>query len=515
MAQKNPRLTRRTVVMIKMESTPGVDAGPVAALDAVLVGAPDYMVNPQMLKRDYVRDDLSPIGDRIGRKLAGMKFEVELRGNGFSQSGNIGDAPLIGRLLRACGYAEVAVNTAATPGAVRQIGQHQTVASWSVSGSNTTRQFYDYMVTCVASGATGVAKLRVSELNGFEPSLLKNETFTASAASAAGTVAVDASNPLSVLYTIAGTWVGGDRVLFNVGGYTGAYTVQTGANDITSIATGVAAAITALNPDYHGVGSTNVVTVTFTSAQIGTTASSGATSISLGASGAAIVPTWSGSLALGQTWKVSVSPTGVKYVPVSIGQETATIYMYMDGNLHKITAAMGTFQFAANAGEYGKMTFEFTGQYNAPLNANLPSAVVYDTPLPPTFQLAQLRVNSVDVTINALSFAQTNTIVPRDDANSTDGYIGVRITAREPQAGVDPEMTLVGDYDPWSVMAESTYMPFSVVFGQKPGNVVWMKAPRAQYNKLSYKDRNGIRVYDAGLVFARELGNDEVTFFFA
>jgi hypothetical protein len=32
---------------------------------------------------------------------------------------------------------------------------------------------------------------------------------------------------------------------------------------------------------------------------------------------------------------------------------------------------------------------------------------------------------------------------------------------------------------------------------------------------MTYGDRNGILVYDAGLKFARSIGNDEIEFFFS
>jgi len=47
------------------------------------------------------------------------------------------------------------------------------------------------------------------------------------------------------------------------------------------------------------------------------------------------------------------------------------------------------------------------------------------------------------------------------------------------------------------------------------GNRIWMIAPGVQYSGLTYRDRSGIRAYDAGLKFTRQTGNDEIMFLLA
>jgi len=511
MAYKSPRLTRRTVVLVKMESEPGVDPGPIAGVDAVLVGAPDFTVDPQVLKRDYYRADLSPLAFTVGRKLAGMKFELELRGNGFQHSGNLEDAPVLGRLLRACGMSEVAINLAATPGAVRQIGeQRNPVESWAITGQNTTNMALDYQVTVVASGASGVAALRVVELNGYEPTLLRNETVLVAPDSVNGTATVDATDPLKPVINLGGAWAVGDEVYWNIGGITGSWRVN--QTDLQSIATGIATTIG--SGTISGTAGPDSVTIGFSGSMGATVVTSGGTSLVLGTSGVMITPTFTGDLTLGSVWRISVFPPGISYEPVSVGQETCTIYMYMDGSLHKMTASQGTFSLSANAGDFGKLSFTFTGQYSPAVRRSLPKSITYDTPAPPTFQKAMLRAAGNDITIQALSFDIANTITPRDDVNSPDGYNGVRITTREPTGGIDPEITLPGDFDPWDALANATSMQFSCRFGQTPGNTVWLKGPNVQYSKVTYKDRNGLRTYDGGLGFAHELSDDEVRLHF-
>jgi hypothetical protein len=56
-------------------------------------------------------------------------------------------------------------------------------------------------------------------------------------------------------------------------------------------------------------------------------------------------------------------------------------------------------------------------------------------------------------------------------------------------------------------------MPFQMRVGYLPGNTVWVLAPCTQYTGMTYADRNGILVYDAGLSFSRVNGNDEVSIY--
>ena len=53
-------------------------------------------------------------------------------------------------------------------------------------------------------------------------------------------------------------------------------------------------------------------------------------------------------------------------------------------------------------------------------------------------------------------------------------------------------------------------MPFEMRIGTVPGNTVWVMSPTTQYSKMTYKDRQGIRAYDAGLAPSRVNGDDEV-----
>ena len=124
-------------------------------------------------------------------------------------------------------------------------------------------------------------------------------------------------------------------------------------------------------------------------------------------------------------------------------------------------------------------------------------------------QLARLTSANFKAIVEKFTFNQGNDIQIRPDVSASDGYIGVRITGRKPEGGIDPEADLVANNDFWGQFAAAQRMPFQMRVGDVAGNTVWMFAPNTQYSGMTYPDRNGILAYDAGLRFARSVGNDE------
>ncbi len=95
-------LTRKTVVMAKVETTYGTDAVPTGAANAMLVS--NVTLTPlenDMAQRNYVRPFLGTLQELVAASRAVLDFEVELAGSGAA-----GTAPAWGAVLRACGFSE-------------------------------------------------------------------------------------------------------------------------------------------------------------------------------------------------------------------------------------------------------------------------------------------------------------------------------------------------------------------------------------------------------------------------
>ena len=95
------RFMRKTVVLAKIEATYGTDATPAAA-DALLISEATLTYQSNNKTRDVIRPFLGAAEELVGDDNMQLSFTTEAPG-----SGTKGTAPPWGKLLRACGMAEV------------------------------------------------------------------------------------------------------------------------------------------------------------------------------------------------------------------------------------------------------------------------------------------------------------------------------------------------------------------------------------------------------------------------
>jgi hypothetical protein len=210
-----------------------------------------------------------------------------------------------------------------------------------------------------------------------------------------------------------------------------------------------------------------------------------------------------------------VLPVGTIMKPRSTGHETLTLYMYRDGLLFKLLAAMGTFSIEAKAGEIAKITFNFSGQWVAPVDAALPTTAVYPDLNPPQVELANLTWGSnVNLTTEQFTIDGQVSVVQRPDVNSAQGYAGARIADRAPEGGFNPEATLEADEPFWATFVAARAKFFTARVGTAIGNQCAIMGPRTQTSEIGFGDRDGIMTYEKSIKFRRWNGDDELMFHF-
>lgn len=239
--------------------------------------------------------------------------------------------------------------------------------------------------------------------------------------------------------------------------------------------------------------------------------------IELGASGATITPTFTGSVATGDTFRVVVTPAAIVSKPISqeSGHKTGTIYLFIDGALHKMTSSVGTFSISAEAGGIATVQFTFQGNYIEPIDEAMPDSNVFDDENPPQVELSNLWFGKQKpVGTASWSFDTANAVTRRPDLNEKEGTRGFKITGRTPVGGFTPDSD-VPSVDPvWNLLATGAPQFFSTRIGQESGNVMFFYGPRAQVTNVSYTDRDGTMGYDKTLKFTRFQGDDESIFVF-
>lgn len=411
-------LTQRAVVLAKIESVFDTDPLPVEATDAILVGQPNYAPDITQLERDVVRQTLSPLATRAGRKIAQMTFTHEVRGSGDD---TFAAAPKIGALLRACGMAQ----TQRLDDAASTIG--------------------DAVPNAANTGTIAFADTTVYA--GLNPRVA---TITCTTGGASGIAVVDITAPA----------IGADAAVSQIG-----------------------------------------VTVT------------DASPLTL-ANGAQVTPTVGTPLVAGDIWTIPLSPPGYEYTPVSTAFSSVTLYMFLDGLLHKMTGCRGTFSADCPGGQFGSFTFTFQGSYVAAEDLALPTAPDYENTLPPQVELAALNISGNEAFCAARwAIDIANNVVPRDCVNNNDAFAGVIITGRSPTASFDPEAELVAVHDFWGNLANGTSLSFGAKVGTVKGNIVQFTCPNVQYTQLAYGDRESIRTFDVTMNLATsdvDVGDNEL-----
>ena len=94
-------LVKKSVVLVKAETTFGTDPTPTEALNSIIVADAEIKENIEPVERNVHWAYLGVIPSLKGMQTAEISFKVDLYG-----SGSINVAPRVGALLKACGLAE-------------------------------------------------------------------------------------------------------------------------------------------------------------------------------------------------------------------------------------------------------------------------------------------------------------------------------------------------------------------------------------------------------------------------
>lgn len=208
--------------------------------------------------------------------------------------------------------------------------------------------------------------------------------------------------------------------------------------------------------------------------------------------------------------------TSVTYTPNSSQSgESVTLYYYMDGLLHKITGARGSWSITdGKVNSYVKLKFEFTGIYAGPV-AETMAAPTFNAAVPPVFRGASFAIDTYAAVIDGLTLECKNDVAKRVDLNAATGILEWIIKERNVTAKISPEMVLPATKDFWGIWQGGTAVAMTVTVGSVAGNRCVITAPAVQLDKPKYGDRENIVTADLPLVLTpTDAGNDELSLAF-
>lgn len=219
------------------------------------------------------------------------------------------------------------------------------------------------------------------------------------------------------------------------------------------------------------------------------------------------------SCGLSETISAGVSVT---YAPVSASFSSATIYCFYDGTQHKITGARGSVSFNMAAGQFGVMSFNFIGIYNAPDGTALSGSFTVAN------QAAALEVNDTNVTtatfhgvtsvrLESFDLALNNELLYKETASNKE----VIITNRAAGGTAVIEAPAIGTTDFFAKAVAVATGASSFVLGGTSGNIVTLNAAQTDITGCSYADTNGVIALSMPyLALPTTAGNNEMSLVF-
>lgn len=190
-----------------------------------------------------------------------------------------------------------------------------------------------------------------------------------------------------------------------------------------------------------------------------------------------------------------VATTSVTYAPVSSSFGSCTIYYNIDGVLHKVTGARGTFTINGAVGEIPTIDFTFTGIYNTPTDTALPSVTYGDQATPVVFKNGNttgFELLSYAGCLQSVSFDVGNTLVYRELVGCTKEVL---LTDRASTGSVVLEAPSMATKNYFTAaLSDGTLGNLLFQHGQTAGNIIDFASTRVDIGDVSYSDQDGIHM---------------------
>ena len=215
-------------------------------------------------------------------------------------------------------------------------------------------------------------------------------------------------------------------------------------------------------------------------------------------------------LACGLSETVSAG-VSVTYAPVSSSFGSCTIYYNIDGVLHKVTGARGTFTINGAVGEIPTIDFTFTGIYNTPTDTALPSVTYGDQATPVVFKNGNttgFELLSYAGCLQSVSFDVGNSLVYRELVGCTKEVL---LTDRASTGSVTLEAVTMATKNYFTAaLSDGTLGNLLFQHGQTAGNIVDFASTRVDIGDVSYSDQDGIHMLNIPYTCVPSTaGNDE------
>lgn len=207
---------------------------------------------------------------------------------------------------------------------------------------------------------------------------------------------------------------------------------------------------------------------------------------------------------LGVTYNIG---TSIVYQTISSAYESVTIYLYLDGLIHKITGCRGNPEFVMEGGEIAVVNFNMTGLWSIPIDGAI-VAPTLDTNKPTKVSGATFTIGGYAAINKGIQIDLGNVLSNRMSVIETYDVKEIEITDRDPRGSFEPEAIIEATNSYWADLIANTENALSFQWGAV-GDIILIDCPKVQYMSFGWGERDGRRIYTAPLKLNQNTGDDE------
>lgn len=207
----------------------------------------------------------------------------------------------------------------------------------------------------------------------------------------------------------------------------------------------------------------------------------------------------------------TVAAGSCTYSPAIVSQ-TCTIWVNIDGILHKMVGCAGDCEIDLTSGDVPRLNFTMSGVYALPTESVIETPT-FDTTVPVIVKGTTTTFGSYAAIIEKIALKLGNSIVERTSLSAAEGVLAFMIGNRNPTGTLTCEAILraTSNADFWSYFDAGTTKALSFLLGSVAGSIIQVAAPACKLGSPKYGDRDGLRTFDIEFQIARSAGNDELT----
>ncbi len=230
-----------------------------------------------------------------------------------------------------------------------------------------------------------------------------------------------------------------------------------------------------------------------------------------GSGTAGTAPKWAPLLKACDRLETANAGTNVIYSMALVSQ-TCTIYVNIDGILHKLVGCAGDCEIDLTSGDIARLNFTFSGVYVLATDS-ASAAITVDSTTGLIVKGTTTTFGSYAAIIEKLALKFGNSVVERTSMNATESILAFIVGNRAPSGIMTCEAVLraTTNADFFSYFDVGTTKALSMVLGATAGNIVTIAAPACKLEAPKYGDRDGLRTFEIPFQMARSSGNDEMT----